>query len=142
MRTGSIAELFGALNSRGKSIEQGPVSPTSAAELLNLVADGTISGTIAKQVFELMLETGESAGAIVEERGLKQTSDTGAIDAEIDKVLSANADKVAEYQERQAAAVRLLRGSDDEGDAGQGQPEAGQRAAASKTVMKSSAGLG
>ena len=93
-----VAELFGALNRRGESIEQGPVSPTSAAELLNLVADGTISGTIAKQVFELMLETGESAGAIVEKRGLKQTSDTGAIDAEIDKVLSANADKVAEYK--------------------------------------------
>jgi len=93
-----VAELFGALNRRGESIEQSPVSPVSAAELLNLVADGTISGTIAKQVFEIMLETGQGAGAIVEERGLKQTSDTGAIDAEVDKVLAANADKVAEYR--------------------------------------------
>ena len=93
-----VAELFGALNRRGESIEQSPVSPEKAAELLGLVADGTISGTIAKQVFEIMLETGEGAGAIVEERGLKQTSDTGAIDAEIDKVLAANADKVAEYK--------------------------------------------
>jgi aspartyl-tRNA(Asn)/glutamyl-tRNA(Gln) amidotransferase subunit B len=93
-----VAELFGALNRRGESIEQGPVSPHQAAELLALVADGTISGTIAKQVFEIMLETGQGAGAIVEERGLKQTSDTGAIDAEIDKVLAANSDKVAEYK--------------------------------------------
>ena len=93
-----VAELFGALNRRGESIEQSPVSPAHAAELLGLVADGTISGTIAKQVFEIMLETGRGAAAIVEERGLKQTSDTGAIDAEIDKVLAANADKVADYK--------------------------------------------
>jgi aspartyl-tRNA(Asn)/glutamyl-tRNA(Gln) amidotransferase subunit B len=93
-----VAELFGALNRRGETIEQSPVSPGGAAELLGLVADGTISGTIAKQVFEIMLETGERAGEIVETRGLKQTSDTGAIDAEIDKILAANADKVAEYK--------------------------------------------
>ena len=93
-----VAELFGALNRRGESIEQSPVSPAQAAELLGLVADGTISGTIAKQVFEIMLESGEGAAAIVEKRGLKQTSDTGAIDSEIDKVLAANADKVAEYR--------------------------------------------
>src|SRR4051794_9387568 len=93
-----VAELFGALNRRGESIDASPVSPDQAAELLKLVADGTISGTIAKQVFEIMLESAEGAGAIVESRGLKQTSDTGAIDAEIDKVLAANADKVAEYK--------------------------------------------
>jgi aspartyl-tRNA(Asn)/glutamyl-tRNA(Gln) amidotransferase subunit B len=93
-----VAELFGALNRRGGSIDDAPVSPGGAAELLKLVADGTISGTIAKQVFEIMLETGEAPSKIVEERGLKQTSDTGAIDAEIDKVLAANADKVAEYK--------------------------------------------
>jgi len=93
-----VAELFGALNRRGESIADTPISPGEAAELLKLVADGTISGTIAKQVFEIMLETGEAPSKIVEERGLKQTSDTGAIDAEIDKVLAANADKVAEYK--------------------------------------------
>ena len=98
-----VAELFGALNRLGRGIEHSPVSPPQAAELLSLVADGTISGTIAKQVFEIMLETGPGAGAIVEERGLRQTSDTGAIDAEVDKVLAANADKVAEYQAGKAA---------------------------------------
>jgi aspartyl-tRNA(Asn)/glutamyl-tRNA(Gln) amidotransferase subunit B len=93
-----VAELFGALNRRGESIDQSPVTPVQAAELLGLVADGTISGTIAKQVFEIMLDTGEGAVEIVEKRGLKQTSDTGAIDSEIDKILAANADKVAEYK--------------------------------------------
>jgi aspartyl-tRNA(Asn)/glutamyl-tRNA(Gln) amidotransferase subunit B len=93
-----VAELFGALNRRGESITATPISPQEAGELLKLVADGTISGTIAKQVFEIMLETGAAPSKIVEERGLRQTSDTGAIDAEIDKVLSANADKVAEYK--------------------------------------------
>jgi aspartyl-tRNA(Asn)/glutamyl-tRNA(Gln) amidotransferase subunit B len=93
-----VAELFGALNRLGKGIEESPVSPAQAGELLGLVADGTISGTIAKQVLEIMLETGEAPGEIVENRGLKQTSDTGAIDAEIDKILAANADKVADYK--------------------------------------------
>jgi aspartyl-tRNA(Asn)/glutamyl-tRNA(Gln) amidotransferase subunit B len=93
-----VAELFGALNRRDESIEEGPVTPAQAAELLALVADATISGTIAKQVFEIMLESGEGAAAIVEQRGLKQTSDTGTIDAEIDRILAASADKVAEYK--------------------------------------------
>jgi aspartyl-tRNA(Asn)/glutamyl-tRNA(Gln) amidotransferase subunit B len=93
-----VAELFGALNRLGRNIEDSPVAPPQAAELLKLVADGTISGSLAKQVFEIMLETGQGAGAIVEERGLKQTSDTGAIDARIDEILAANADKVEQYK--------------------------------------------
>ena len=92
------SELFGALNRLGKSIEESPVSSAQAAELLGLVADGTLSGTLAKQVFEIMLETGQGAGAIVEERGLKQTSDTGAIETVIAEVMAANEDKVAEYR--------------------------------------------
>jgi aspartyl-tRNA(Asn)/glutamyl-tRNA(Gln) amidotransferase subunit B len=92
------AELFGGLNRIGRSIADSPVGPAQAAELLALVADGTLSGSLAKQVFEVMLETGEAPGRIVEERGLKQTSDTGAIEAVIADVLAANAGKVAEYR--------------------------------------------
>jgi len=92
------SELFGALNRLGRDISDSPVSPAQAAELIVLTADGTLSGTLAKQVFEIMLETGEDPGAIVEARGLKQTSDTGAIEAEIAKVMAANEDKVAEYR--------------------------------------------
>ncbi|MFC0304234.1 Asp-tRNA(Asn)/Glu-tRNA(Gln) amidotransferase subunit GatB [Rhizorhabdus histidinilytica] len=93
-----ISDLFGALNRLGKAIDESPVSPKQGAELLALVADGTLSGTLAKQVFEIMLETGDDPAKIVEERGLKQTSDTGAIEAVIAEVMAANADKVAEYR--------------------------------------------
>ena len=91
-------ELFGALNRLGVEIADSPVSPEGAAELLAQVADGTISGSIAKQVFEAMLETGEGAEAIVEARGLKQTSDACAIEAAAREIIAANADKVAAYR--------------------------------------------
>jgi aspartyl-tRNA(Asn)/glutamyl-tRNA(Gln) amidotransferase subunit B len=93
-----ISDLFGALNRLGRTIEDSPVSPTQSAELLRLIADGTLSGTLGKQVFEIMLETGEDPGRIVEERGLKQTSDTGAIEKVIAEVMATNEDKVAEYR--------------------------------------------
>ncbi|OYX39905.1 MULTISPECIES: Asp-tRNA(Asn)/Glu-tRNA(Gln) amidotransferase subunit GatB [unclassified Sphingomonas] len=92
------SELFGALNRLGRDIANSPVSPAQAAELLGLVANGTLSGSLAKQVFEIMLETGQNAGVIVEERGLKQTSDTGAIEAVIADILAANADKVDQFK--------------------------------------------
>jgi len=91
-------ELFGALNRLGKGIAESPVSPAQAAELLGLIADGTLSNTLGKQVFEIMLETGQGAGALVEERGLKQTSDTGEIEKVIAEVMAANPDKVDEYR--------------------------------------------
>ena len=93
-----ISELFGALNKLGKGLDTSPISPAAGAELLALVADGTISGSIAKQVLEKMLESGDAAGVIVERDGLKQTTDTGAIEAAIDAILAANADKVAQYK--------------------------------------------
>ena len=94
----TTSELFGALNRMGRDIASSPVSPAQAAELLALVDDGTLSGSLAKQVFEKMLETGDAAGVIVEREGLRQTSDTGAIEAAVDAVLAANADKVEQYR--------------------------------------------
>jgi len=91
-------DLFGALKKLGKDIADSPVGPDALAELIALGADGTLSGPLVKQVFEAMLETGDSAASIVESRGLKQVSDTGAIDAAIQAVLDANPDKVAEYR--------------------------------------------
>jgi aspartyl-tRNA(Asn)/glutamyl-tRNA(Gln) amidotransferase subunit B len=118
-----VAELFGALNRRGESIDRSPVTPNHAAELLGLVADGTISGTIAKQVFEIMLESGEGAGAIVEKRGLRQTSDTGAIDAAIDQVLADNADKVAQYKAGKEALFGFFVGQTMKAMAGKANPQ-------------------
>ena len=118
-----VAELFGALNRRGESIEEGPVKPAQAAELLRLVADGTISGTIAKQVFEIMLETGEGAQQVVEARGLKQTSDSSAIDQEIDKVLAANADKIQQYKAGKTQLFGFFVGQTMKAMAGKANPQ-------------------
>jgi aspartyl-tRNA(Asn)/glutamyl-tRNA(Gln) amidotransferase subunit B len=93
-----LSELFGALNKMGKSLDESPVNPAQAAELLKLVADGTISGSIAKQVFEIMLETGQGAAAIVEDKSLKQTSDTGAIEAVIAEILANNPGQLEQYR--------------------------------------------
>jgi aspartyl-tRNA(Asn)/glutamyl-tRNA(Gln) amidotransferase subunit B len=117
-----VSELFGALNRLGKSIEQSPVSPKQAAELLGLVADKTLSGSLAKQVFEIMLETGDDAGKIVEERGLKQTSDTGEIDARIDEILAANADKVQQYKDGKEALFGFFVGQTMKAMAGKANP--------------------
>jgi aspartyl-tRNA(Asn)/glutamyl-tRNA(Gln) amidotransferase subunit B len=93
-----ITELLGALNKGGQDIEASPISAEGLGELLDLLADNTISGRIAKDVFAEMFATGKAAGAIVEEKGLRQVTDTGAIDAVIDAVIAANQDKVAEYR--------------------------------------------
>ncbi|MHA7062668.1 Asp-tRNA(Asn)/Glu-tRNA(Gln) amidotransferase subunit GatB [Azospirillum argentinense] len=91
-------ELFGYLNKAGKEIEESPVSAENLGGLIDLIADNTISGRIAKEVFEAMFETGEKPADIVEKKGLRQVTDTGAIESSIDAVLVANADKVAEFR--------------------------------------------
>ena len=93
-----LSDLYGALNRLNKDLDASPVSPEQGAELLALAADGTLSGPLAKQVFEIMLETGDPAGKIVEERGLKQTSDTGAIEAVIADVLAKNPGQLEQYR--------------------------------------------
>ena len=93
-----MVELFGVLNRLGRGIESSPVSSVMLGELLDLIQDGTLSGRLGKEVFAAMVDTGKRAAAIVEERGLKQVSDSGAIEAAVDTVLAAQADKVAEYR--------------------------------------------
>jgi len=93
-----IGELFAALNRTGRGIEQSPVSAQALGELLDLLADGTISGRIAKDVFEIMVETGERPAGIVERKGLRQVTDSGAIAEAVAAVLAAHPKEVAAYK--------------------------------------------
>ena len=93
-----IGDLFSVLNKAGLDITQSPISAASLGGLLDLMADATINGKIAKEVFEEMVATGETAGAIVERKGLRQVTDTGAIDHAVASVLAAQPDKLAEYR--------------------------------------------
>jgi aspartyl-tRNA(Asn)/glutamyl-tRNA(Gln) amidotransferase subunit B len=91
-------ELFGALHRLGVGIEQSPVSAARLGALLDLIADGTVSGRLAKDVFAEMVASGADPAQIVEQKGLRQVTDQDAIAAAVDAVLAANADKVADYR--------------------------------------------
>ena len=91
-------ELFGALNKSNLTISTSPVDPIYLANLVELIENKTISGKIAKDVFQEMFETGKNPNDIVEEKGLKQISDTSEVEKFIDQVLNDNKDKVEEYK--------------------------------------------
>ena len=93
-----IGELFAALNEKNLEITESPISAGNLSKLINLIKDGTISGKIAKTVFEQMMEGDKDPKQIVEEKGLKQESDPKALEALIDKVIDDNRDKATEYK--------------------------------------------
>ncbi len=93
-----MGDLFATLNRLGKKITESPVSPENLGKMVDLINDGTISSRIAKDVFQFMVEEGKSPDLIIEEKGLKQVTDTSAIEKIIDEVMAANPDKVAEYR--------------------------------------------
>ncbi len=92
------AELFGRLNKADLEINQSPIKAKQVGELVKLIKDGVISGKIAKQVFDIMFETGDDPKIIVDREGLLQVSDTKAIEQLIEQVLLENRDKVEEYR--------------------------------------------
>ncbi|MDQ0301076.1 Asp-tRNA(Asn)/Glu-tRNA(Gln) amidotransferase subunit GatB [Ancylobacter polymorphus] len=93
-----INELFGRLNKEGKDIGSSPVSAAQIGAIVDLIADGTISGKIAKDLFEIVFTEGGDPRVLVEERGMRQVTDTGAIEAAVDAIIAANPDKVAQVQ--------------------------------------------
>jgi len=117
-----MGDLFAALNRTGRGITDSPVSVAALGRLLDLIADDTISGRIAKQVFEEMVETGADPAAIVEAKGLRQVTDTGAIDEAVAQVLGANADKVAEYKAGKDKLFGFFVGQVMKAMAGKGNP--------------------
>ncbi len=115
-------DFFAALNRTGRTVETSPVNAENLGALLDLMADGTINGRIAKEVFEAMVETGASPGEIVKQRGLRQVTDTGAIDAAVDAVLAANPDKLAEYRAGKEKLFGFFVGQVMKAMAGRGNP--------------------
>ncbi|MDF1607073.1 Asp-tRNA(Asn)/Glu-tRNA(Gln) amidotransferase subunit GatB [Hoeflea sp. YIM 152468] len=99
-----INDLLGALNKSGKGIEETPVSPAQLGGVIDLIKDGTISGKIAKDLFEIIWEEGGDPAEVVESRGMKQVTDTGAIEKAVDDVIGANPDQVAKVQAKPALA--------------------------------------
>ena len=92
-------ELFAVLNNKNLEISQSPISAKNLAILVNLIKNGTISGKIAKTIFELMLDGDKDPQQIVEEKGLKQQSDPKALEALIDKIINDNREKAIEYKQ-------------------------------------------
>ncbi|MDA8869795.1 Asp-tRNA(Asn)/Glu-tRNA(Gln) amidotransferase subunit GatB [Rhizobiaceae bacterium] len=90
-----INDLLGALNKAGQTVEVSPVSPDQLGQIIDLIANDTISGKIAKDLFEIVFSDGGDPAAIVEARGMAQVTDTGEIDAAVDEIIAANPDKVA-----------------------------------------------
>ncbi len=81
-------DFFAALNHLGRTIDDPPVTAAQLGALLDLMGDNTINGKIAKDVFEAMVETGGDPASIVDAKGLRQVTDTGAIDAAVDKIIT------------------------------------------------------
>jgi aspartyl-tRNA(Asn)/glutamyl-tRNA(Gln) amidotransferase subunit B len=117
-----MGDFFAALNRTGATIETSPVTAANLGKLLDLIADATINGRIAKEVFEAMVETGDDPVAIVDAKGLRQVTDTGAIDAAVAEVLAKNGDKVAEYRSGKDKLFGFFVGQVMKAMAGKGNP--------------------
>jgi aspartyl-tRNA(Asn)/glutamyl-tRNA(Gln) amidotransferase subunit B len=105
-----INDLLSAMSAASVGIKDCPIAPSSLDELVNLIDAGSINSKQGKEVFAEMFSTGKSAAAIVEEKGLKQESDTGAIEAFVDEVIAANPGPVADFKTGKASALNFLKG--------------------------------
>jgi aspartyl-tRNA(Asn)/glutamyl-tRNA(Gln) amidotransferase subunit B len=119
-----ITNLFSVLNREGLPISRSPIAARHLGKLLDLMADGTISGRIAKDVFEIMAATGGDPAQIVEERGLRQISDSGAIEAAVAKVVSDNPDQVAQFRAGNEKVLTWLVGQVMKATKGKANPQA------------------
>ena len=105
-----INDLLSAMSANSVNISDCPIAPSSLDELVNLIDAGSINSKQGKEVFAEMFSTGKSAAVIVEEKGLKQESDTGAIEAFVDEVIAANPGPVADFKTGKASALNFLKG--------------------------------
>ena len=116
-------ELFAVLNNKNLEISQSPISAKNLAILVNLIKNGTISGKIAKTIFELMLDGDKDPQQIVEEKGLKQQSDPKALEALIDKIINDNREKAIEYKQGKEKLFGFFVGQAMKASAGKANPQ-------------------
>ncbi len=95
-----INELFGRLNKEGRDITASPVNAEQLAAIIDLIGEGTISGKIAKDLFEIVWQEGGDPRALVESRGMKQVTDLSAIEKVVDDIIAANPDKAAQVKDK------------------------------------------
>src|ERR1700745_2574597 len=129
-----INELFGRLNKEGKDIATSPVSAAQLAGIIDLIGEGTISGKIAKDLFEIVWQEGGDPKRLVEERGMKQVTDVSAIEKVIDDIVAANPEKV-EQAKAKPAAIQWFVGQGMKSTGGQADPKA------VNAVLKSKLGI-
>ena len=118
-----INELFGRLNKEGRDISASPVSAPQLAAIVDLIGEGTISGKIAKDLFEIVWTGGGDPRALVEARGMKQVTDLSAIEKAVDDIISANPDKVAQVKAK-PAAIQWFVGQVMKSSGGKANPQA------------------
>ena len=116
--------LFGALNRAGIGIEQSPVPAAALGALIDRVADGTVSNRAARDVFDVMVATGQDADSVIAEKGLRQVSDAGTIEALVDRVIAENPDKVADYRAGRTKLVGWFVGQAMKASGGKANPKA------------------
>jgi aspartyl-tRNA(Asn)/glutamyl-tRNA(Gln) amidotransferase subunit B len=116
-------ELFGLLNNKNLEISQSPISAKNLAKLINLIKNGTISGKIAKTIFELMMDGDKDPQIIVEEKSLKQESDPKALEALIDKIINDNREKAIEYKQGKEKLFGFFVGQAMKASSGKANPQ-------------------
>ncbi len=126
-----VNELFGRLNKDGLGVGDSPVSADQLGGVIDLIASGDISGKIAKDLFEIVWSEGGDPAEIVESRGMRQVTDTGAIDAAVDEIIAANPEKVAQAQEKPSMAGWFV-GQVMKATGGKANPQAVQAAVKAK----------
>jgi aspartyl-tRNA(Asn)/glutamyl-tRNA(Gln) amidotransferase subunit B len=131
-----MVELLRALNRDGIEVEQSRVTPENLAELFKLIDDGTISGTMAKSVFDAMYETGKPAAEIVQEKGLRQISDENALGAAIEQVLTDNPKEVDEFRAGREKLLSFFMGQVMKATQGKANPQAVNKLLREKLTAK------
>jgi len=122
-----MGDILRVLNEKKLDIDECPVSPSQLARMVGLIDDGTISGKIAKQVFDIMAESGKDPDVIVKEEGLRQITDSGTIETTVDEVIAANPKEAEGYRNGKTKLIGFFVGQVMQATGGKANPQAVQQ---------------